>query len=41
MWKTLDRNISLKGEVWTYKVSLTPPHFIEMSVPIQKSERSY
>lgn len=39
MWKTLDRNISLKGEVWIYKVSLTPALFIEMSVPIQKSER--
>jgi hypothetical protein len=32
--------ISLRGEVRAHKTSLTPPLFIEVSVPSQKSERS-
>ena len=32
--------ISLRGEVWVHKTSLTPPLFIEVPVPSQESERS-
>jgi len=28
-----DRIISLRGEAWAYKTSLTPPPFIEVPVP--------
>ena len=35
-----DRVISLRGELWAHKTSLTPPLFIEVSVPSQESERS-
>jgi len=35
-----DRISSLRGEVCAYKASLTPPYFIEVLVPSQKSERS-
>ena len=36
-----DRIISLKGEeVWDNKTSVTPPLFIEVIVPSQKSGRS-
>ena len=31
--------ISLRGEVWIYKTSLTPPLFIERPVSRQESER--
>ena len=40
-WKHLnDSIISLRGEVWAHKTSLTPPHLIEVLVPGQESERS-
>ena len=32
--------ISLRGEVWANKTSLTPPHFIEVAGPSQERERS-
>jgi hypothetical protein len=32
--------ITLRGEVWIHKTSLTPPLFIEVSVPRDESERS-
>ena len=35
-----DRIISLRGDVWDHKISLTPPLFIEVPVPIQEHERS-
>ena len=35
-----DRIISLLGEVWTHETSLTPPLFIDVSIPSQESERS-
>ena len=35
-----DRIISLRGQVWAHKTSLTPPLFINVSVPSLKSERS-
>jgi hypothetical protein len=35
-----DRIISLKGEVRSYKTSLTPRLFIEVPVPSQESKRS-
>jgi len=28
-----DNIISLRGEAWAHKTRLTPPHFIEVSVP--------
>jgi len=31
---------SLRGEVWAHKSSLTPPLFLEVSVPSQESGRS-
>jgi hypothetical protein len=34
-----DRIISLKGELWAHKTSLTLPLFIEVPVPGQESER--
>ena len=34
-------HISLRGAVWAYKASLTPPLFIEVPVSSQKSEWSY
>ena len=38
-WKPLyDRIISLRGEAWVNKASLTPPRFIEVHVPRQESE---
>ena len=36
-----DRIISLRGQVWAHKTSLTPPLFIGVPVPSQKSKRSY
>ena len=33
-----DLIISLRGEVWAYNTSLTPPLFIEVLVPSQESE---
>ena len=33
-----DLVISLRGEVWFHKTSLTPPYFIEVSVPSQVSK---
>jgi hypothetical protein len=43
----LDKNNPLKnhllikkGGVWAHKTSLTPPTFIEVSVPSEESERS-
>jgi hypothetical protein len=30
-----------RGEVWAHTINLTPPLFIEVSVPSQGSERSY
>ena len=33
--------ISIRGEVWAHKTSLTTPLFIEVSVPSQESDRSY
>jgi len=35
-----DRAILLRTEVWAHKTGLTPPLFIEVSVPTQDSERS-
>ena len=35
-----DPIISIRGEGWIYKTSLTPPLFIEVPVPSQESERS-
>ena len=35
-----DRIISLRGEIWVHEISLTPPPFIEMPVPIKDSVRS-
>ena len=35
-----DLIISLLGEVWTHETSLTPPLFIDVSIPSQESERS-
>ena len=35
-----DRVMSPRGQVWVHKTSLTPPHFIELPVPSQESERS-
>ena len=35
-----DRIISLRGEIWVREISLTPPPFIELPVPIKDSERS-
>ena len=32
--------IPIRGEVWTLRTSLTPPHFIKVPVPSQESERS-
>ena len=37
---SLDHIISLGGEVWTNKTSLTPPLFNEIPVPRQESKRS-
>ena len=34
------RIISLRGEVWAHKTSVTPPPFIEVSVTSQEIERS-
>jgi hypothetical protein len=34
-----DRLISIRGEVWVHKSSLTLPLFIEMPVPSQESGR--
>jgi len=34
------RIISLIGEVWAHKISLSPPFFIDVPVPSQESERS-
>jgi len=34
-----DRIISLRGEVWVYKTSLTPSLFIKVSEPIQERKR--
>ena len=33
--------MSLREDVWADKNSLTPPHFIEVSVPSPESERTY
>jgi hypothetical protein len=35
-----DHIISLRGEIWAHKCSLTPSYFIEVHVPSQESERS-
>jgi hypothetical protein len=35
-----DHIISLRGEVWAHKCSLTPSYFIVVHVPSQESERS-
>ena len=35
-----DYIISLRGQVWAHKISLTPPLLIEVPVPRQESERS-
>jgi len=35
-----DRIISLRGEVWTHKTSLTPPLYIEVPVPTEECEWS-
>jgi hypothetical protein len=35
-----DRIITLKGEGWALKTSLTPTPFIEVYVPSQENERS-
>jgi len=34
-----DRFISLRGEIWAHKNSLTPSLFIEVPVPSQECER--
>jgi hypothetical protein len=34
-----DRIISVRGEVWAHKTSLTSPLFIEVHVPSQESAR--
>ena len=34
------RTISLRWEVWVHKTSLTPPRFIAVAVPCQRSEPS-
>ena len=36
-----DRTISIRGEAWAHKTSLTQPLFIEVRVPIQEKEQSY
>jgi hypothetical protein len=36
----LDKIISLRGEAWVHKTSLTPPLCIEVPVPSQESEQS-
>ena len=43
MWKAFkhDRIISLRGEVWTRKTSLTPSCFIEVSAPSHDTEQSW
>ena len=33
--------ISLIGQIWAHKTSLTPSRFIEVPVPSQESSRSY
>ena len=33
--------MSLREDVWADKNSLTPPHFIQVSVPSPESERTY
>jgi len=41
IWKTLvDRMIFTKREIRSHKTNLTPPHFIEASVPKQDRKRS-
>ena len=35
-----DRIISLRGKIWANTTSLTPPLFIEVSVPSNESKRS-
>jgi len=35
-----DRIISLRGDVWVHKTSLTPPFVLEVPVPRQESEKS-
>jgi hypothetical protein len=36
-----DRIISLRGDVWTHKINLTPSLFIEVPVSSEKSGRRY
>ena len=33
--------ISIRGEFWSHKTSLTPPRFIEVPLPSLERQRSY